>query len=56
MDVKLIAKLLAHHLRRFSGGLLERRVAFRPAREATFGPTRGATAGFRRLSRRAQFR
>lgn len=59
MDIKLITKLPrspSHHLREFSGGLLDRRVAFRTAREATFGPTWGATAGFRRLSGRAEFR
>ena len=37
-----------------SGGLLDGRVAFRPARSAASGPSRGASAGFRRLRGRAQ--
>src|SRR5215217_3826133 len=43
-------------LRGLSGSLLDRRVAFRSAREAAFGPPRRPTAGFRRLRWRAQLR
>jgi hypothetical protein len=40
MDIKLIAKPLAFALFTVSGSLLDRRVAFRSAREAAFGPPR----------------
>ncbi len=54
MDIKLIAKPLAFVLFADSGCLFDRRVAFRSAREAPFGPPRRPTAGFRRLRWRAQ--
>ena len=38
-----------------SGSLFDRRVAFRSATEAAFGPPGRPTAGFRRLRRRAHF-
>src|SRR5215212_645536 len=53
MYIKLIAKPLAFALFTVSGSLLDRRVAFRSAREAAFGPSRRPTAGFRRLRWRA---
>src|SRR5215210_7820981 len=54
MDIKLTAKPLAFVLFADSGSLFCRRVAFRSATEAAFGPPRRPTAGFRRLRWRAQ--
>src|SRR3990170_4290 len=54
MDIEFIAKPPAFALFADSGSLFDRRVAFRSAREAAFGPPRRPTAGFRRLRRRAQ--
>src|SRR5215211_3613623 len=49
-------KTPADHLLGFSGCLLYRRVACRPARETAFGPAGRSAAGFRRLGGRAQVR
>ncbi len=54
MDIKLIAKPLAFVLFADSGCLFDRRVAFRSAREAPFGPPGRAPAGFRWLRGRAE--
>ncbi len=55
MDIKLIAKPLAFALFTDSGSRFDRRVAFRSAREAAFGPSRRPTTGFRRFRWRTQF-
>ena len=54
MSFMSIAKPLAFTLFTDSGSRFDRRVAFRSAREAAFGPPRRSTAGFRRLRWRAQ--
>ena len=54
MSFMSIAKLLVFALFAGSGDLFKGWVAFRPTREASFGPPRRPTAGFRRLGGRAQ--
>ena len=49
MDIKLIAKPLVFALFADSCALFKGRVAFRPTREASFGPPRRPPAGFRWL-------
>jgi hypothetical protein len=56
MSFMSIAKPFAFALFTDSGSLLDRRIAFRPAREAAFGPPGRPTARFRRLGGRAEFR
>ena len=55
MSFMSVAKPLAFALFTASGSRFDRRVAFRSAREAAFGPSRRPTAGFRRLRWRAHF-
>src|SRR4051794_15192023 len=54
MSFMPIAKPLAFALFTHSGSRFDGRVAFGPAREAAFGPSRRPTAGFRCLRWRAQ--
>ena len=54
MSFMSIAKLLAFALFMDSGSRFDRRVAFRSAREAAFGPSRRPTTGFRRFRWRTQ--
>ena len=56
MSFMSIAKPLAFALFADSGSLFDRRVAFRSAREAAFGPPGRPTTGFRCLGGRAQVR
>ena len=53
--VKVHRKTIEEVVPMSSGGLLDGRVAPRPAREPSFGPPRGASAGFWWPGGRAQF-
>jgi hypothetical protein len=55
MSFTSIAKPLAFAFFTVSGNRFDRRVAFRSAREAAFGPPGRPTAGFRRFRWRAHF-
>ena len=56
MDIKPLAKLPLSCFREDLGRLLESRVALRPAREPSFGPSGRSSAGIRRLGGRAHVR